>query len=120
HFMIEGVTRSLTHQMVRQRTAVYAQESLRFAVKENMAESVALPPSLEGARSMREIYDDFDTIGFDNLSDIDKQRYRWGIAMQNVETAYDYLVNSGIPAEDARGLLPHNITTRLHYSTDLR
>src|SRR4051794_363901 len=32
HFFIEGVTRSFTHQMVRQRTAVYAQESLRFAV----------------------------------------------------------------------------------------
>ena len=36
HFFIEGVTRAFTHQMVRQRTAVYAQESMRFAVKENM------------------------------------------------------------------------------------
>ena len=36
-FFIEGVTRAFTHQMVRQRTAVYAQESLRFAVKEGFA-----------------------------------------------------------------------------------
>ena len=26
----------------------------------------------------------------------------------------------GVPAEDARGLLPTNIATRLHYRTDLR
>jgi flavin-dependent thymidylate synthase len=122
HFLIEGVTRSLTHQMVRQRTAVYAQESLRFAVKENMAESVALPPSLAGARSMREIYDDAESNGWnwDLLPEVDRKRYQWGVVMQQTEQAYQKLVDTGMPAEDARGLLPHNITTRLHYSTDLR
>src|SRR5215475_14060807 len=46
HFMVEGVTRAFTHQMVRQRTAVYAQESMRFAVKE---EVVARPGPLTDA-----------------------------------------------------------------------
>lgn len=55
HFMIEGVTRSLTHQAVRQRTAAYAQESMRFAVKEDMATAVAYPPSLEGTLSLDEL-----------------------------------------------------------------
>ncbi len=50
HFLIEGVTRAFTHQMVRQRTAVYAQESLRFAVVggEDTPLPVGLPPSLSG------------------------------------------------------------------------
>lgn len=97
HFMIEGVTRAFTHQMVRQRTAVYAQESLRFAVKEDMP--VALPPSIrEGSLSEAE----------------------WDEAMNAIQSTYNKLIASGIPAEDARGLLPHNILTRLHYSTDLR
>lgn len=120
HFMIEGVTRSFTHQMVRQRTAVYAQESLRFAVKEDMAESVALPPSLAGSREFSDILVDVDLGNFDRLSDVDKHRFYWERAVSKIQVGYEDLINSGMPAEDARGLLPHNITTRLHYSTDLR
>jgi len=102
HFMIEGVTRSFTHQMVRQRTAVFAQESLRFAVKESIDEEVALPPSLQGLQ-----YDD-------------PRLVIWRSAVNKVDDAYHALVDNGVPAEDARGLLPHNITTRLHYVTNLR
>jgi len=102
HFMIEGVTRSFTHQIVRQRTAVYAQESLRFAVKDGIDEEVALPPSLAA------------------LPQDDPRVRLWRKGVNAVDDTYHALVESGIPAEDARGLLPHNITTRLHYSTDLR
>src|SRR5205085_233882 len=49
HFFVEGVTRSFTHQLVRQRTAVYAQESLRFAVKDNFAAEAYTPPSIRSA-----------------------------------------------------------------------
>jgi flavin-dependent thymidylate synthase len=102
HFFIEGVTRSFTHQMVRQRTAVYAQESMRFAVKENMADELSLPPSLAA------------------LPAKDHRREVWDRAVAVVSEAYNYLVANGIPAEDARGLAPHATTTRLHYVTDLR
>lgn len=102
HFFIEGVTRAFTHQMVRQRTAVYAQESLRFAVKDNMADEIALPPSL------------MDGSSHDDLLQI----YRG--AVKTVEQAYNTLVANGIPAEDARHLLPHGVTTRLNYNTNLR
>jgi flavin-dependent thymidylate synthase len=102
HFMIEGVTRAFTHQMVRQRTAVYAQESLRFAVKEDMADAVALPPSL-------------------HRGEVDERAMEiWTKAVEAADEAYQLLVNMGVPAEDARGLLPHNVTTRLHYKTNLR
>lgn len=100
HFFIEGVTRSFTHQMVRQRTAVYAQESLRFAVKEGFASEVALPPSIIGAS--------------DDVKEV------WNDTIKSIEHVYERLVSIGIPAEDARGLLPHCVTTRLNYCTDLR
>lgn len=102
HFMIEGVTRSFTHQMVRQRTAVYAQESLRFAVKEGFEDEVPLPPSLMG------------------LKEDDARVVVWRTGVREASEAYVGLVNAGVPAEDARGLLPHNITTRLNYKTNLR
>lgn len=104
HFMIEGVTRAFTHQMVRQRTAVYAQESLRFAVvgEEDGGLPVSLPPSLSG------------------LPEDNPQRRDWEDANAMIGNVYRRLVDNGVPAEDARGLLPHNILTRLHYSTDLR
>lgn len=100
HFFIEGVTRSFTHQMVRQRTACFAQESLRFAVKENLADEIPLPPMVvNGGEGPVAI---------------------WQEAVKNMEKAYLALVNAGIPAEDARGLLPHATTTRLNYKTTFR
>jgi flavin-dependent thymidylate synthase len=102
HFLIEGVTRAFTHQMVRQRTAVYVQESQRFAVKRNAKFEVAMPPSIAA------------------LKEDDPQRVIWDKAITQISRAYVSLVDSGIPAEDARGLLPTNITTRIHYATNLR
>lgn len=113
HFMVEGVTRSFTHQMVRQRTAVYAQESLRFAVKEDMAEGVALPPSLMGTHAREP--GEMTHKGTDQ-----EMREVWDETVAVIGDAYNQLVNMGMPAEDARGLLPHNVTTRLNYVTDLR
>lgn len=98
HFFIEGVSRAFTHQMVRQRTAVYAQESLRFAVKENMVGEAALPPSINTP----------------------KRQEHWGRALGTIQASYNQLIADGVPAEDARGLLPHATTTRLNYVTNLR
>lgn len=102
HFMVEGVTRSFTHQMVRQRTAVFMQESLRFAVKENMDEETPLPPSLA------------------DMKDDDPRVVLWRRGINAAQDIYEALVDSGVPAEDARGLLPHSTTTRLNYKTNLR
>ncbi len=102
HFLFEGVTRAFTHQLVRQRTAVYVQESQRFAVKRGARFEVAYPPSL------RDKKDDHPWV------------QRWHTAVDEMSNAYTALVDAGMPAEDARGLLPTNITTRVHYQTDLR
>jgi flavin-dependent thymidylate synthase len=118
HFLLEGVTRAFTHQLVRQRTATYAQESLRFAVKEDMP--VALPPSLAGTVG------DFDHFAAGSerawaaLPTAEKMRCMWDACVAQIRKTYSELVNMGMPAEDARGLTPHNILTRVHYTTDLR
>jgi flavin-dependent thymidylate synthase len=102
HFILRGVTRAFTHQLVRQRTAVYVQESQRFAVKENAINEVALPPSLWGK------------------AEDHPWRVLWDQAIASVSATYNGLVDNGMPAEDARGLLPTNITTTVHYKTNLR
>jgi flavin-dependent thymidylate synthase len=99
HFLIEGVTRAFTHQMVRQRTACFVQESMRFAVKDNMAEEVGLPPSIREGSHEAAI---------------------WRGAMEGVGEAYNTLIAMGVPAEDARGLAPTDVRTRLHYRSDFR
>jgi thymidylate synthase ThyX len=144
HLLFSGVTRSWTHQLVRQRTAAYAQESLRFAfVEDGFTSRVALPPSLAGTTAeftaleqeytkryaQAAIDRDFDRLDaagewfeqqVDRLSQGERWRFKWDMALRHMENAYTELVNDGMPAEDARGLLPHNITTRVHYTTDLR
>lgn len=137
HLLFSGVTRGWTHQLVRQRTAAYAQESLRFAVVEDgFASRVALPPSLAWANDMVDgglpgqrvgeaLAEEFadvhpDSERFSRLPQDVRHYLKWRYANLIVEKTYQYLVNDGMPAEDARGLLPHNITTRVHYTTDLR
>lgn len=102
HWLIEGVDRGFTHQLVRQRTADYGQESLRFAVKTNLADECVLPPSL------RELPAHHPTRQM-----IDKH-------LEDTEALTNYLVANGIPQEDARSYLPTAVATRIHYVTDLR
>lgn len=137
HFMIEGVTRAFTHQLVRNRTSAYAQESMRFAVKEDMP--VALPPSLAGTMSEVEVIQEWANKGsytpgvdFDvhdpritqedlvRLPSKQLQRIIWDRQVAAIRMAYNTLVNSGMPAEDARGLAPTNVLTRINWVTDLR
>jgi flavin-dependent thymidylate synthase len=111
-FMIEAVTRSFTHQMVRQRVgAYYVQESLRFAVKKGLANETILPPS---------IVDHSNTEPSQHPPKDILPWTVWNEAIKAAETAYEALVNAGIPAEDARGILPHSVATRLIYTTNLR
>jgi thymidylate synthase (FAD) len=99
HFLVEGVTRAFTHQMVRQRTASFAQESMRFAVKEDMVGEIDLPPTIRPGSIEAGV---------------------WEEGVEAMQKAYSYLIAQGIPAEDARGLAPHATRTRIHYTSNLR
>lgn len=130
HFFIEGVTRAFTHQAVRSRASFFAQESLRFAVTEGQpwSERVAYPPSL-GAEP-EDAYPVYmrglpETAGVKPFSSPEAEDYAlkrdtWDDAVIAVQNAYQRLIDAGIPAEDARGLMPHSMTTRYHWIVDLR
>lgn len=113
-FLLEGVDRAFTHQLVRQRTAVFAQESMRFAVLGDLLDATTLPPSLQGtSRSSEDSISDFE-------SDLNKQRKKWDDVIRHIDKAYHELVDAGMAAEDARGLLPHATATRIQFTTDFR
>lgn len=138
HFLIENVTRSYTHQLVRTRHASYAQESLRFAVKEDFP--VALPPSLMGTKDLDERALEFckqmgwqPTDGFVNSNmdraraqarssrtDAEIMRDQWDEEVDRLARSYSILIHEGMPAEDARGLLPHAILTKVNMVISLR
>lgn len=141
HFMLEGVHRGITHQLVRQRTGAYAQESTRFAVKEDLKTATALPPSLKGTVSraalIQELRAQYSAQGLEmaatgysdeeilresktQISSDQARRLKWDEAVAVIGDTYNDLVNDGMPAEEARGLMPTNITTRLNYITNLR
>jgi len=138
HFLISGVSRTFTHQLVRQRTAAYAQESMRFAVKESVP--VHLPSSLVGTLPWSEWWNKCGGELFPILvSGINREqeklitdyaeaqaskeqlwRREWDAWMKDTESSYNVLVDAGMPAEDAREGLPVGTLTRIHYTTDLR
>lgn len=127
-FLIEGVDRAFTHQHVRQRTAVFAQESMRFAIPGKLLDATTLPPPLHGSErtlhpeEIRNVALDamLDSHEYAMLSRKEKQRARWDYCVQIIDEVYHSLVNDEFPGEDARGLLPHCTATRIHFTTDLR
>lgn len=70
-FAIEGVSRSLTHQLVRHRLASYSQQSQRY-VKLNQFEYI-IPPEIEKNEDAKQIFADTmkkDQESYDKLVDI--------------------------------------------------
>lgn len=96
-FEIKGVTRAFTHQLVRTRTGAYAQESQRTV---NVSDNATLEPELVEAD--------------------DKWHAIWRTAVADVMDGYQNLIASGVPVQDARGLLPTNITTSIIAKFNLR
>jgi len=92
-FLIEGVTRAFTHQLVRTRTASFAQQTMR--VLDVKGWDYATGPTLQDSASYRHI-------------------------MSLIAGAYSQLIADGAAIEDARGVLPTNILTNIVMKIDLR
>ena len=129
HWVIEGVDRAFTHQMVRQRTANFGQESLRFSVVGALLDATTLPPQLHGTERSHDVETQGETVSFADMinsheftfaSQDERNRAIWDWTIVNIDYAYHYLSEHGLAAEEARGLLPHATATRLHWQTDLR
>ncbi len=96
-FAISDVSRALTHQLVRHRIASYSQQSQRYV---NLTEpSYVVPPSITKNKTMKKAYDDTMTIIWDQ---------------------YNSLLKLGIPAEDARYVLPNATCTNIMVTMNAR
>lgn len=92
NFCVEGVSRALTHQLVRKRVGVaFAQESQRWCKYEDGFEYV-LPQSILNCEQ-------------NHMSG--NARNLFEKAMLNASSNYKELLNMGIPPEDARFVLPN-------------
>jgi thymidylate synthase (FAD) len=94
-FLVEGISRVTSHQLVRHRIASYTQESQRYSAVER---DYVIPDTVIKAGFEEE---------FRKLMD---EAYR----------LYDKMVNAGVPYEDARYIIPQAVTTRLLMTVNLR
>lgn len=96
-FFFEGVTRSLTHQLVRTRTAAYAQQTMQI----------------------------LDVRGFEyhtgpTIKSDESRMIQYQETMEDINDTYKNLIDNGASVEDARELLPHGILTNICMETSLR
>ena len=89
-FAIEGVSRVLTHQLVRHRIASYSQQSQRY-VKEH----------------------DFETIVPPSIAKNPEAKAKFDALMTQIQDLYNEFTAAGVLAEDARYILPNAAETKI-------
>lgn len=97
-FAIDGVSRALTHQLVRHRIASFNQQSQRY-VKFKGEVSVVKPESVAANAEASAKFDE---------------------AIQAAVDAYHALLEAGVPAEDARYLLPNAAESKIVVTMNVR
>ena len=96
-FASSGVSRACTHQLVRHRHMSFSQKSQRYVTEKGEFEYVT-PKTIEKS-DLNEEYKDM---------------------MKTISDFYAKMVEAGIPAEDARAVLPNAATSSLVVSLNLR
>lgn len=97
-FAIEGVSRALTHQLVRHRHCSFSQQSQRYV-------------NLEGT---------FDYVTPKALQDEGDLQGYFTECMQQAYESYTELINKGVKPEDARAVLPNACCTNMVITLNLR
>jgi thymidylate synthase (FAD) len=97
-FSIEGVSRVLTHQLIRHRIASYTQQSQRF-VAYNTLEKYVTPPSILEHMEAKKIFDE---------------------TLEKISETYQKLLKLGIKKEDARFILPNAAKTNIIVTMNAR
>ena len=97
-FAVDGVSRALTHQLVRHRLASFNQQSQRY-VKFAGDVEVVKPPTVAAQEDTSRVFDE---------------------AIDAVVDAYHKLLDAGVPAEDARYLLPNAAETKIVITMNIR
>ena len=97
-FAISNVSRACTHQLVRHRHMSFSQKSQRY-VKEKGQFDYLIPPTIEKDENLKAKFVEF---------------------MGEISKVYTEFVEAGIPAEDARAVLPNACATSIVASLNLR
>lgn len=97
-FAISNISRACSHQLVRHRHMSFSQKSQRY-VKEKGQFDYLTPDSIENNSELKQKFDDF---------------------MSKISDFYLELTEAGIPAEDARAVLPNAASTSMVASLNLR
>jgi len=97
-FGIEGISRSCSHQLVRHRIASFSQQSQRY-VSHDQPFSVITPATINEQPELRARFD---------------------AHMQDTYGLYHDLLSAGVPAEDARFVLPNAAATKLVMTMNAR
>ena len=96
-FSLEGVSRAMTHQLVRHRIASYSQQSQRY-VRFDTADYVT-PPEVEKRPEAKSVFD---------------------ASVEGAWRTYRDMIEDGIPEEDARYVLPNAATTNVALTMNAR
>ena len=97
-FAVDGVSRALTHQLVRHRLASFNQQSQRYVKFKDGVDTVK-PHTVEENEEASRTFDE---------------------ALEAVIQGYQKLLELGIPAEDARYLLPNAAETKIVITMNIR
>lgn len=97
-FAVDGVSRALTHQLVRHRVASFNQQSQRY-VKFTNGLATIKPESIAASPETEAVFDQ---------------------AIEAAIAAYEKLLEAGVPAEDARYLLPNAAETKIVITMNVR
>lgn len=97
-FGIEGVSRVTTHQLVRHRIASFSQQSQRYVSHK----------------------EEFTSIMPDTIAENAEARQIFAFMSETVHKAYAQLIDMGIPAEDARYILPNATESKIIMTMNAR
>ena len=104
-FEVKGVSRALTHQLVRHRMASYAQQSQRYV---DMSEAVyIIPESID--KCLTPATPDGCPLNIEYVN-----------AIRKCEEVYRKLVDAGVPPGEARYVLPNACTTNIIVTMNAR
>lgn len=120
-FYITGVSRALTHELIRHRHLSYSQLSQRF-VDESEA-SIVIPPAVTESKAT--VVYDTEEFHDDLKGSLPKALEWWGQeAVWNYEEIVETLQGEGLPRkqarEAARAVLPNMVETRIVVTGNLR
>lgn len=113
-FGIEGVSRSLTHQLVRHRIASYSQKSQRY-VTEGQFEYI-IPPEIETSPKAKELFlkaMEEDQQTYDQITKILKEKHYESFIKQGKTEKQANSMAEKKAIEDARYVLPNACETKI-------